>query len=89
MTRRRKRRSAVCLSAEADWKAVSFPATPRVAVVLRVSVGVAAVHQDGAADHRGVVEALHGELGPVLERETEEGVSTGGNHMIHKTAQCK
>ena len=68
-TRVERRRSAVCLSAEANRKAVSFPATPRVAVVLRVSVRVAAVHQDRAADHGWVVEALHGELGAVLERD--------------------
>lgn len=53
------------LSTEADGQTVPLSASPRVAVILRVRVGVrvSAVHQHGVVDQRRVVEALGVELG--------------------------
>lgn len=65
------------LSAEANRETVPLPASPSVAVVLcvRVGVRVSTVSQGGAVDQRRVVEALHIELGSVLRTvgETETG----------------
>lgn len=55
------------LSAEADWQAVPLSASPSVAVILCVGVGVSAVGQNGVVDYRRVVETLHAELGSILE----------------------
>lgn len=58
------RRGSGVLSAEADRQTVPLPASPGVAVILRVCVS--AVGQNGVVDQRWVVETLHVELGSGL-----------------------
>lgn len=68
------------LSTEADWQAVPLSASPRVAVILRVRVGVhvSAVDQHGVVDQRRVVEALDVELGSGLRRGVDRDTGREG-----------
>lgn len=58
------------LSAEADRKAVSLPASPGLAVIL----GVSAVHHSSTVDQRLVEEALHVQLCSILKRAGGEKI---------------
>lgn len=68
--RRRKRRGEEewFLSAQANRQAVPLPASPSVAVMLRVST----VSQNSVVDQWRIVEALPVELGSVLKRDGDE-----------------